>query len=243
MRWILSNLSLLNIVLAAVLIIFGSYAFLPMFGKSAKFTLPGAKKQAAATTAAAPEKPADSKIPSPSDYFVIAEQNIFHPERKIPIEKKEAAAALLPKPDFALYGTLILDDTSIAYMEDRKAPQNSPTRGKKQIPLRLGQSLSGFVLKEVHADSVVMVRGDEKLSIQLADPSKAKTRGVETAAAGTQAATPAQQQPKPAGPLSLRSPQRPAPPPPAAPTAQGQPAQPSQQQQPQGRRGLFRGLN
>ncbi len=242
-RWILSNLSLLNVALAAVLIIFGSYALLPLFGKSIKLTLPASKKQAAATAAATPEKTADSKTPSPSDYFVIAEQNIFHPERKIPVEKKEAAP--LPKPDFALYGTLILPDMSIAYMEDRKAPQNSPTRGKKQIPLRLGQSLSGFVLKEVDADKVVMVRGNEKLSVQLNDPSKAKSREAAMAAPGTQAAAPAQQ---PAGHGQYsppRSPQKraqqPAPAAPAAP--QDQNKQPSQQQQRPGRRGLFGGLN
>jgi hypothetical protein len=190
MRWILSNLSVINITLAAVLIVFAGYAFLPLSGKSAKLAMPAAKRQASA--AATSEKPAEIKSPSPSDYFIIAEQNIFHPERKIPVEKKEAAAPPLPKPDFVLYGTLILDDMKIAYMEDRKAPQNSPTRGKKQIPLRPGQALSGFVLKEIDADKVVMVRGDEKLEVQLNDASKSKTREGATTATGTQAGAPPQ---------------------------------------------------
>jgi len=241
MRWILSNLSVLNIALVAALIIFGSYAFLPLFGKSVKLTLPAAKKQTA-TTAAAPEKTVESKTPSPSDYFVIAEQNIFHPERKIPVEKKEAAP--LPKPEFVLYGTLILDDVRIAYMEDKKAPQNAPTRGKKQIPLKMGETLSGFILKEVDADKVVMVRGDEKLDVHLNDPAKSKTReGATTAAPGTQAATPTQQQPGAKPPQRQRTPQQavtqqPAPAAAAA-KAQDQNPQPPEQQ-PQGRRGFLR---
>ncbi len=244
MRSILSNLSVINIALAAALIIFGSYAFLPLIGKSVKLTLPAAKKQTA-STAAAPEKPADSKTPSPSDYFIIAEQNIFHPERKIPVEKKEAAP--LPKPEFVLYGTLILDDVRIAYMEDKKAPQNAPTRGKKQIPLKMGEALSGFTLKEIDADKVVMVRGDEKIAVNLNDPAKSKAReaaATATAAPGTQAAAPGQQpQPVAQPPQRQRTPpqqaSQPQAPAAAAATAQGQNPQPSAQQ-PQVGRGLFR---
>lgn len=197
-RRILSNFSVINIALVVALIVFANNMILPLFGKSAKFALPSPKKQAVAP-AATTEKPAEIKSPSPSDYFIIAEQNIFHPERKIPVEKKDVAAPL-PKPEFVLYGTLMLDDLRIAYMEDRKAPQNSPTRGKKQIPLKLGEALSGFILKEIDADKVVMVRGDERLDVHLNDASKSKTR--ESATTVVQAATPGGQ-PAPAPPAAL----------------------------------------
>jgi hypothetical protein len=192
-RRILSNFSVVNIVLAAVLIVFANNMFLPLLGKSSKLTVPSPKKQAAVPSKTDEKSPAESKSPSPSDYFLIAEQNIFHPERKIPVEKKDAAAEALPKPEFVLYGTLIEGDLRIAYMEDKKAPQNAPTRGKKQIPLRVGEALSGFVLREIDADKVVMVRGEEKLAVSLNDPSKSKTRESSAAAPGTQAATPGQQ--------------------------------------------------
>ncbi len=187
MRWILSNFNVVNIALAAVLIVFANNMFLPLLGKSTKFVVPSAKQVAPAPTA---EKSAESKSPSPSDYFIIAEQNIFHPDRKIPVEKKEAAP--LPKPDFVLYGTLILDDLRVAYMEDRKAPQNAPTRGKKQIPLKPGETLSGFTLKEMDADKVVMVRGEERLTVNLTDPSKSKTRDSSITTSVAQAAAPGQ---------------------------------------------------
>jgi hypothetical protein len=238
MRGILSNLSVANIALAAVLIVFANYTFFPMFSKSSKLRLSAPKKQASAP-AAAVAKPVDSKSPSPSDFFIIAEQNIFHPERKIPVEKKDAAPPL-PKPEFVLYGTLMLDDIRIAYMEDKKAPQNTPTRGKKQIPLRLGEALSGFTLKEIDADKVVMVRGTETLEVYLNDASKSKSR---EGAAGIPVAQalPAGQQPQPVAqstPQQQHTPQQPAARAPAA-TVQGQNPQPSEQQ-PQARRQLFR---
>lgn len=211
-RWILSNVNVVNIALAAVLIVLGYNMLLPLLGKSAKLTLPAPKKQAAPPAAKA-DKPAESKSPSPSDFFLIAEQNVFHPERKIPVEKKEAQP--LPKPDFVLYGTLMLDDLRVAYMEDKKAPQNAPTRGKKQISLRQGETLSGFVLKDIQADKVVMVRGDEKIDVHLDDPSKSKTRETEITATA-QAAPPAPQHQtapglqRPSEPAAAKQPQPPA---------------------------------
>lgn len=190
-RWILSNLNVLNIVLAAVLIVFANNMFLPLFGKGAKLTVPSPQKKAA-VPAKTTEKPVESKSPSPSDYFIIAEQNIFHPERKIPVEKKDVVVQPLPKPEFVLYGTLLTDDVRIAYMEDRKAPQNSPSRGKKQIPLRLGEALSGFTLKEISANSVVMVRGNESVTIDLNDAAKDKTREQMTGAVAGQPGVPPQ---------------------------------------------------
>ncbi len=225
-RWIISNVNVVNIVLAAVLVVFANNMFLPLFGKGAKITIPSPKKQAA-VPAKTTEKPADSKSPSPSDYFLIAEQNLFHPERKIPPEKKDIADKPLPKPEFVLYGTLVQDDFSIAYMEDRKAPQSSPSRGKKQIPLRLGQSLSGFILREIDADKVVMVRGDEQLEVQLNDPSKSKTRESSTGVPIAQQAPPPIQ---PAQPVTAGQ-QHPAQPVQAA-TQQRQPARAALRQPP-----------
>ena len=171
-RRILGNLSVINVILVVVLVMFLSYAVFPMFGKTVRIRVPGPKKQPAAAPA---QKPEEVKTPSPADYVVIADQNLFHPERKIPVEKKDAAAPL-PKPEFVLYGTLMTDDLHIAYMEDRKAPQNSPSRGKKQIPVKLGESLSGFALKEIDTNRVVMVRGEEKIDVYLNDATMPKTR-------------------------------------------------------------------
>jgi hypothetical protein len=147
-----------------------------MFNMNIKYTLPAGKKIVGDDD----EKPADSHIPSPADYMMIAEENLFHPERKIPAEKKEEQP--LPKPEFVLYGTLITDNISLAYLEDLKAPHSTPGRGKRQTALRKGDTLSGFTLKEIETEKIVMVRGEERIELKVADSSKPKIRGTDTVA-------------------------------------------------------------
>jgi hypothetical protein len=180
MKSLFRNITLLNIMLITVVIILGNYIVFPFLNINLKYVLPVVKK----TIVVQEEKPSVSYNPSHTDYTMIAEENLFHPERKIPIEKKEEQP--LPKPEFMLYGTLITDDTSLAYLEDLKAPYSTPGRGKRQTTLRKGDTMSGFTLKDVEADKIVMVRGEEKMLVYLIDPSHPKAR--EILSPGTQGA-------------------------------------------------------
>jgi type II secretory pathway component PulC len=183
-RYLLRNINLINIMLTGVLIFFVNYMLLPFLNKSMQYSLPVIKKHEEIDSGG--DKKADqTKTPSPLDYAVIVEQNLFHPERKIPVEKKEAKP--LAKPDFVLYGTLITEDLTIAYMEDKKSRASSSGREKWQTPLKLGESMSGFVLKEVEKDQVVMQRGEEKIVVSLND-AKARESAA-PAGTGTAAAT------------------------------------------------------
>ena len=134
--------------------------------------------QAKETSSASGEKPAAAQSPSPADYAVISDQNLFHPERKIPPEGKEEKA--IPRPEVVLYGTLIADDMSIAYIEDKKAPYSTPGRGKRQIALKKGDHLGEYVLTQVETDRIVLVKGDDKIVVMLTDGEKRK--GSETQA-------------------------------------------------------------
>ena len=111
---------------------------------------------------------------SPQEYRVIADQNLFHPDRIIPPEKKPES--VLPKPEFILFGTLITPDLRMAYLEDKKAPVTTPGRGQRQTALKIGESLSGFRLKEVMTDKVVMTRGEETIQVLLQEPGSSKAR-------------------------------------------------------------------
>lgn len=169
-REILKNINLLNVLLMAVLAVFGMYMLFPLLNIKSGYTLPAAKKTAEKTE----EKAAPFQTPSIAEYTLIAEQNPFHPDRKIPVEK--IAPPALPKPDFVLYGTLITDSVSIAYIEDLKAPSTTPGRGKRQTALKQGETMAGFTLKEIEADKVMMAKGEEQLIVHLNDPQKPKTR-------------------------------------------------------------------
>jgi hypothetical protein len=168
---IVRNINLLNIVLIATIAAFAAYLLPPLLNVQVKYTLPSPKKAAEEEE----ENPAEAQPPEAMEYMVIAEQNIFHPERKIPVEKKEDKP--LPKPEFVLYGTLITGDTKLAFIDDMKSAQASPGRGKRQRALNLGSTLSGFTLSEVYQDKVVMVRGEESIEVRVLD--SAKSRAVE----------------------------------------------------------------
>jgi hypothetical protein len=188
-RYLFKNITLLNVLLMAVIAFMASYSILPLLNINFKYALPSQKKTFMDTEATETEH----HIPSPSDYLIISEENLFHPERRIPPEKKEEPPPL-PKPDIVLYGTLITDTTSVAYLEDLKVPRTSPGRGKRQIALKKGDALSGFILKEIDVDKIVMMRGEEKMIVAVNDAQRPKTR---TATSTASKITPGQPSPVP----------------------------------------------
>ncbi|MFA4917903.1 MAG: hypothetical protein WC581_01475 [Thermodesulfovibrionales bacterium] len=187
LRYIFSNISALNIALTAVVLLFFNYLVYPMFTLQNLYVLPAWKKSQSPQK----EKASGPSPALPADYIMISEANLFHPERKIPAEKKAAEQQQqLPKPEFVLYGTLIFDDAGIAFLEDMKAPRNTTGRGKRQTALKKGDTLSGFILKEIDVDKVVLVRGDEKYTILVHDMQRQKVRE-STAKAATTPRSPA----------------------------------------------------
>jgi len=165
-KYLFNNITLINTLLL-LCIIMGIFVIHPLF--STGFTLsslvPKTDKGMASYGITD-----EIAFPSPSEYTLVGENNLFHPERIIPVEKQEEKP--LPKPDIVLYGTMIMGEVKIAYLEDLKEPRSSPGRGRRQLKLREGDSLSGFVLKEITTDKIVMVRGEEKLSVSIYDSHK-----------------------------------------------------------------------
>jgi len=161
------------------------YALFPLMGADIKYALPSPGKTPLIEKAG----PLEGLNPAPpSSYTIIADNNLFHPERKIPPEKKTGEDQQpLPKPDVVLYGTLISDTLRLAYLEDLKAPRNTPGRGRRQTVMKIGDALSGFVLKEIDTDKIVMAKGEEKMTVYVHDPGRLKTR--ETPATQPQPAT------------------------------------------------------
>jgi hypothetical protein len=99
------------------------------------------------------------------DYAAIAEKNLFHPERKIPFQRGEDQP--LTRPEIALFGTLITSEKRIAYIEDKKNPYSTPGRGKRQVAVTEGGMIAGYKLVKVNAESIVLLRGEDKMVITL----------------------------------------------------------------------------
>jgi hypothetical protein len=167
---LLRSVNLLNLLLLAVAITAIACAVIPLMDITVNVTPP-------ALTDAGAGQPDQAAAASPapvySDYASIAEQNVFHPSRRIPPEKKGDLA--VPRPEVILYGTLITDDMRLAYVEDKKSPRTTPGRGKRQIALKKGETLSGYVLKEVEKDRIELVKGDDRIVVYLSDRNKARS--------------------------------------------------------------------
>jgi len=168
----LRNINVINLGLSSLILYFAYFLLFPLMDLPVAYSLPPVKPSA---TGKNEKEPPLQQTLNPMEYNQIADQNLFHPERIIPPEKK--AEALLPKPEFVLYGTLITSDLGIAYLEDKKgAPVTTPGRGKRQTALKKGESLSGFILKELFNDRVVMNRGEETMTVYLNDSQAPKAR-------------------------------------------------------------------
>lgn len=186
LKTLIRNVNVLNILLMAVITLCALYILSPLLYPQVAFTLPSPKKPLAIKE----EKSVESPPPSPMEYTIIAEKNILHPERKIPVDKPEAPP--LPKPEFVLYGTLVSDDISLAYLEDQKA-STAQGKGKKQKAIKKGEVLSGFTLKEIETDRVVMVRGEEKIEVKVFGHTKQQEKPAQASAPKTSTSDQGQQ--------------------------------------------------
>ena len=193
---ILRQITVLNCILLVCVLAFAYFILAPIFTVDVK--VPAASS--ADVKAAGPEKEQAAEPvvnPPMQDYAVIPEKNLFHPDRIIPVEKKEVT---IPRPEFVLYGTLIVDDIRIAYLSDKKAPRTTPGRGERQVGLKVGETLSGYTLKEVLPDAAVLARDEDRIEIKIISPENKKNRGagesVAPAIPGGMAAKPAKPSPQ-----------------------------------------------
>ncbi|MBP1729887.1 MAG: hypothetical protein H6Q55_316 [Deltaproteobacteria bacterium] len=177
-RAILKQITVLNVILLAAALLLAQYTLLPLLNLRVKYKLPPVK-QAEITPE---EQQAAQPSPPPSEYVMIADQNLFHPDRKLPVDKKDEKQ--LPRPEIVLYGTLVTDGLSVAYLEDKKSPHNTPGRGRRQQVLKKGEAIAGFMLRDIEADRIVLVRGEEQMVVYLADAKK--QRATETTQAAPQ---------------------------------------------------------
>lgn len=175
-NYFLKNITLLNILLLA-----GAAALAMNLVSPGPCTIaipaPPQPKPAAAQDDAAGAgfgEASRTQTASLSDFMIVAENNLFHPERRIPPEKKEEA---LPKPDLILFGTLVNGAENLAFIEDRRSPKTSPGRGKRQVTVKKGDMFNGFVVASIETGRIKLVKGEETLVFHLMDAGKQRGEG------------------------------------------------------------------
>jgi hypothetical protein len=194
LRHLARHVNILNALLAALVAIMLSYALFPVLSAKVAYR-PNPRDRRQITVA--PDESRPAQVPSPSDYMVVAQNNVFHPERKIPPEKDEEKE--LPKPELVLYGTIISPDLTVAYVIDKKAPYSTPGREKRQRVLKKGDMISGFVLKEIETSRITLVRNGEVIRFNL-ETEKEREGATRTQASATQKGTTVSVAPSPVAP-------------------------------------------
>lgn len=193
----------LNILLAVAVAIAGANIAFPLTRMNYRYKLPQIAQQAVAPEETAAENAA---APLPTDYAVIGEMNLFHPERITPLENN----AQLPKPEIILYGTIIDDTQQVAFIEDKKTPVTSPGRGKRQTMVKKGSVISGFTVAEITKDRIVLVRGEERMSVGLMDAEKRKDKKITDKTTSTPPQVPSSVPPLPPSPAGTQPSYKPA---------------------------------
>ena len=162
MRRIFRSCNVLNAAILACISAMAVWLVPPVMNMGSLYSVPAPKDAAQPAL----ERPPDGPARAVADHHVVAEQNLFHPERKFIDEQKNEQQV---RPEFVLYGTIVMEGFGIAYMEDMKSPQASPGRGKRQVAVKQGGTISGYTLKKVLADRVVMARGKDEVTVMLPD--------------------------------------------------------------------------
>jgi len=118
-----------------------------------------------------------------SNYNVIGQKNLFRPERRewvspVNVEnssqekKPEKAVRAKPPPRLTLYGTIIYgDDVKIAIIKGAGS-RGSPEEKRNY---RLGDEISGYKIKEIKEERVVLAKGEEVIELKLREGKPRRT--------------------------------------------------------------------
>lgn len=154
--------------------------------------------------------------------ILIAEKNIFSPERKdFPVPPVQQKAAV--RPQVVLYGVTIAGDYQAASIV---SPGRPLMKGEREtLTLKVGGKIGEYKLAKVLPDRITLQNTSDSFEVLLYDPRAPKKR-VEVRA---EAKLPAATSPSPA-PAASAAPQAALPATAAAPTSAEKPKEPTQQQ-------------
>ena len=184
------RLLLLNLVLVTAGVVFFVYIVRTLLASP---QLPAPRAVTAPPADRAPTEESARSARPLATYDIIAARSLFNPSRS---EAGTAAVAPTTKP--LLYGVVLKDGASEAFLEDPVT--------KKVLAYKPGDQVAGGQLERIEADRVVIRRGEGTFEVLLRDSQKPK------AVTAAQPGAPAVQPPPPSA-----SPQAQAPPASAAP--------------------------
>jgi hypothetical protein len=105
------------------------------------------------------------RLATPAVTAAIASRNLFSPTRT-DAQRADSAVIGTPGLHLNLFGVVLAGERSIAYLED-------PT-SKRVYAYRLGDSVAGATIRVIEASHIVLERRNQRVDVQLHDPSRPK---------------------------------------------------------------------
>jgi len=157
------NYFLLNVVLFTVIILLGSKLY---DAWTTTLDIPEIAGQQQAQVHK-PERAAGKEGTLNETVFnVIVQKNLFHPSRSIRTKAPDPIRPLSPAEKPQLFGTMIMTNTEFAIFEN-------PSTKKTHI-YYVNDEVGGFVVSDIQADKVMLLRDGESIEIRLRDDKKFK---------------------------------------------------------------------
>ncbi len=105
----------------------------------------------------------DKKALDKAAYYVIVRKDLFRPSRSAS-QLYETLKQLSLKETPKLFGTIIMSNDKSAILED---PITKTTK-----LYYINDSIAGFIVADIQADKVILLRGTEKIKVYLRDEKK-----------------------------------------------------------------------
>jgi hypothetical protein len=112
--------------------------------------------------------------PIPS-YNLIAQRNIFNPERKdFPVTGSGTSTKPVARPQVVLYGVTIAGDYQSASVVNPGRPLKKGER--EQMTIRPGERIGEYKLAKISSDRIMLEAGEDSFEVLLYDPKMPKKR-------------------------------------------------------------------
>lgn len=150
---------LINIILVSAAIFLGIKLY-DSYSKPLNIPAKSIKKQIPAEEQGEKkmENPVNKKN-DPSAFQVIVQKDLFRPSRTEPKIEELSKGGNPPTPPPKLIGTVITESGAKAYLED------SVTKTTRAFGLK--ESVAGFIVHEIKENTVVLIKGEEKIELKI----------------------------------------------------------------------------
>ncbi|MDH4268327.1 MAG: hypothetical protein OEW45_22095 [Deltaproteobacteria bacterium] len=131
-------------------------------------------KKVEAQAAPLPALAVTQEPPLRESFTVIAEKNIFHPDRKEFSLLTVESAKLKVRPPLQLYGVMIANDVQTASIANPTKPLPKGERETKTI--KIGDQVGDYKLTQILPDRIVLEAPGDTYEVLLYDPKSPKKR-------------------------------------------------------------------